>query len=173
MYGIKYLQLLVHQYVPTFGRQLYRLVWCSPSAIDLCLLFVCFESRQCNMQSWQGFCSCQSIQTNARIVLDQDVTPSFNILSNFGLTFYPDFLIFCWPCISIYLFININKLDALNCIISLFQASTCFEHMCSSSGGQNCIIQSLISSHLYVWWYQRLYNKIFALLAMSTCARNM
>jgi len=32
--------------------------------------------------------------------------------------------------------------------MSLFQASTCFEHMCSSSGGQNCIIQSLVSSHL-------------------------
>ena len=50
-----------------------------------------------------------------------------------------------------YLFININQLDALNFIISLFQASTCFEHMRSSSGGQNhtyrcddtrdCIIQ--------------------------------
>ena len=40
------------------------------------------------------------------------------------------FYIFCLPCISIYLFININQLDALN-LISLFQASTCFEHMCS------------------------------------------
>ena len=49
---------------------------------------------------------------------------------------FQQFLIFCWPCISIYLFININQLDALNFIISLFQASTCFEHMCSSSGGQ-------------------------------------
>ena len=58
------------------------------------------------------------------------------------------FLIFCWPCISIYLFINTNQLDALNFIISLFQASTRFEHMCSSSGGQNCIIQFLVSSHL-------------------------
>ena len=58
------------------------------------------------------------------------------------------FLIFCWPCISIYLFININQLDALNFIISLFQASTCFEHMRSSSGGQNCIILSLVSSNL-------------------------
>ena len=29
------------------------------------------------------------------------------------------------------LFININQLDALNFIISLFQASTCFEHMCT------------------------------------------
>ena len=35
------------------------------------------------------------------------------------------FLIFCWPYISMYLFININQLDALNFIISLFQASTC------------------------------------------------
>jgi hypothetical protein len=36
----------------------------------------------------------------------------------------------------------INQLDAQNfCfIVSLFHASTCFEHMCSSSGGQNCII---------------------------------
>ena len=32
--------------------------------------------------------------------------------------------------------------------ISLFHASTCFEHMCSSSGGQNCISQPLVSSHL-------------------------
>ena len=31
----------------------------------------------------------------------------------------------------LYLFININQLDALNFIISLFQASTCFEQMCS------------------------------------------
>ena len=41
------------------------------------------------------------------------------------------------------LFLNINQLDALNSIISLFQASTCFEHMCSSSGGQKlCYIVS-------------------------------
>ena len=36
---------------------------------------------------------------------------------------------------------------ALNFIMSLFHASTCFEHMCLSSGGQNCIIQHLVSSH--------------------------
>jgi len=44
----------------------------------------------------------------------------------------------------------INQLDAQNfCFtISLFLASTCFEHMCSSSGGQNCITQRLVSSHL-------------------------
>jgi len=43
----------------------------------------------------------------------------------------------------------INQLDAQNfCFtVGLFHASTCFEHMCSSSGGQNCIIQHLVSSH--------------------------
>jgi len=44
----------------------------------------------------------------------------------------------------------INQLDSQNvCFtISLFHASTCFKHMCSSSGGQNCITQPLVSSHL-------------------------
>ena len=43
----------------------------------------------------------------------------------------------------------INQLDAQKfCFtISLFHASTCFDHMCSSSGGQNCITQPLVSSH--------------------------
>ena len=46
----------------------------------------------------------------------------------------------------------INQLDAQNVCFatSLFHASTCFEHMCSSSGGQNCITQPLVSSHLQV-----------------------
>jgi len=51
----------------------------------------------------------------------------------------------------LHVFISvINQLDAQNfCFtIGLFHASTCFEHMCSSSGGQNCITQPLVSSHL-------------------------
>ena len=55
------------------------------------------------------------------------------------------FLCICVVQITIHkrevLFISvINQLDAQNfCFtISLFHASTCFEHMCSSSGGQNC-----------------------------------
>ena len=47
-----------------------------------------------------------------------------------------------------YLFISVIKqLDAQNfCFtISLFHPSTCFEHVCSSSGGQNCITQPLVS----------------------------
>ena len=50
--------------------------------------------------------------------------------------------------LSIFILV-INQLDAKNfCLtISLFHASTRFEHMCSSSGGQNCIIQPLVSSH--------------------------
>ena len=35
-----------------------------------------------------------------------------------------------------YIYLNTNQLDALNFIMSLFLASTCFEHMYSSSGGQ-------------------------------------
>ena len=46
------------------------------------------------------------------------------------------------------IYLNINQLDALNFIMSLFHASTCFEHKCLSSGGQNYIIQSLVSSHI-------------------------
>jgi len=44
----------------------------------------------------------------------------------------------------------INQLYAQNfCFtISLFHASIYFEHMCSTSGGQNYITRSLISSHL-------------------------
>jgi hypothetical protein len=50
-----------------------------------------------------------------------------------------------------FLFISvINQLDAQNfCFtINLFRTSTCFEHMWSSSGGQNWITQPLVSSHL-------------------------
>ena len=49
---------------------------------------------------------------------------------------------------SQYIYLNINQLDALNFIMSLFHASTCFEHMCLLSGGQYCTIQSLVSSHV-------------------------
>ena len=55
------------------------------------------------------------------------------------------------PTVHLSTFISvINQLDAQNfCFtISLFHASTCFQHLCSSSGGQNCIIQPLVSSHL-------------------------
>ena len=44
-------------------------------------------------------------------------------------------------------YLNVNQLDALKFIMSLFHASTCFEHMCSLLGGQNCIIEHLVSSH--------------------------
>jgi len=40
-------------------------------------------------------------------------------------------IIFTIELNKIDLFPNINQLDALNFIISLFQASTCFEQMCS------------------------------------------
>ena len=53
-----------------------------------------------------------------------------------------------WARLLWHIYLNINQLDALSFIMSLFHASACFEHMCSSSGGQNCTIQHLVSSHL-------------------------
>jgi len=64
----------------------------------------------------------------------------------FSVNYLPDVI-----QVLLGLFISvINQLDAQNfCFtMSLFHASTCFEHMCSSSGGQNCITQPLVSSHL-------------------------
>ena len=63
-------------------------------------------------------------------------------------------IVFCrkslyWLVVIIYL--NINQLDALNFIMSLVHSSACFEHMCSSSGGQNCTIQPLVSLHWNKW----------------------
>jgi len=63
------------------------------------------------------------------------------------LAFFCDVLL---TVLHLSIFISeINQLDAQNfCFtISLFHASTCFEHMRSSSGGQNCITQHLVSSH--------------------------
>jgi len=72
-----------------------------------------------------------------------------------------------WPtqaetCSCFYL-VNIHLFDlvVLDCIPPIFiahttgmthflDAFTFFEHMCSSAGGQNCITQPLVSSHLYV-----------------------
>jgi len=45
--------------------------------------------------------------------------------------------------------------------------------MCSSSGGQNFITQPLVSSHLYVWWYQRLCKFISCLyMFRAQCAHH-
>ena len=66
-------------------------------------------------------------------------------------------------CIYIYIYFDVlltvhlsifislfNQLDAQNLFHKwvLFHASTWFEHMCSSSGVQNCITQPLVSSHV-------------------------
>ena len=54
----------------------------------------------------------------------------------------PSFDVLLTVHLSIFISV-INQIDAQNfCFtISLFHASTCFEQMCSSSGGQNCITQ--------------------------------
>ena len=56
---------------------------------------------------------------------------------------------------------------------NLFHASTCFEHMCSSSGGQNYIIQPLVSSHLYVAVLMHRLRGDSNLFHASTCFEHM
>jgi PPE-repeat protein len=66
------------------------------------------------------------------------------------------FTLIWWTQTRTFFISVFNQLDAQNfCFtISLFHASTWFEHMCSTSGGQNCITQPLVSSNLWLWWYQ-------------------
>jgi len=78
--------------------------------------------------------------------------------------------------LAISLFISvINQLHAQKfCFtLSLSHASTCFEHMCLSSGGQNCITPPLVSSHLQVWWYQRLCNAILTPDGEHMCSKHV
>jgi len=75
------------------------------------------------------------------------------MLTNLGLRLYWKTIINNDVLLTVHLSIFISAIiqrDAQKfCFtISLFHASTCFEHMWSSSGGQNCITQLLVSSHL-------------------------
>jgi hypothetical protein len=72
----------------------------------------------------------------------------WTVISTFKQCLDTGVLTFSWPCISV-----INQIDAQKfCFtISLFHASTCFEHMCSSSGSQICTTQPLVSSHWNKW----------------------
>ena len=72
---------------------------------------------------------------------------------------------------SQYIYLNFNHLDALNFIMSLFHASTCFEHMCSSSGDQNCIIQPLVSSHWNKWVFFYVFFWVFPRRLIVVCRR--
>ena len=78
------------------------------------------------------------------------ISSFFNILILKDFRFFFIYIYFA-DRTSQYIYLNINQLDTLNFIMSLFHASTCFEHVCSSSGGQNCTIQPLVSSHWNKW----------------------
>jgi len=74
-------------------------------------------------------------------------------LGNDSLFWFQAPVIYCTIKYQYIFFISvINQLDAQNfCLtLRLFHSSICFEHECSSSGGQNCITQSLVSSHQWV-----------------------
>ena len=78
----------------------------------------------------------------------EDLKYEINVLSDclVGVTCLENFNILLTVHLSIFIY-YINQLDALNFIISLFQASTCFEHHVLIVRRANCIIQSLVSSH--------------------------
>ena len=92
-----------------------------------------------------------------RTSLRSSTIPSHKHISlNNYVTLTPLFIYFFDVLLTVHLsiFISvINQLDAQNfCFtISLFYASSCFEQMRSSSGGQNCITQPLVSSHWNKW----------------------
>jgi len=75
-------------------------------------------------------------------------------------------------CLDLSVYLNINQLDALNFIMSLFHASTCFEHVLIVRKSKLYYTASGIITPVGVMIPETvLYN--FGLLTMSTCARNM
>ena len=93
---------------------------------------------------------------------------------------------------SQYIYLNIKQLDAVNFIMSLFHASTCFEHhvlivrrsklyytasgIITPVGGrpvhrlrEDCAPDG----YLQVWWYQMLYNTVLTSWWWAHGARNM
>jgi hypothetical protein len=69
---------------------------------------------------------------------------------------------------SQHIYVNINELGALNIIMSLFHASTCFEHTCSSSGGQNCTIQPL---YLYLYIDSERLQTAYSIKQYTVCSK--
>ena len=73
-----------------------------------------------------------------------------------------------------FFYLNINQLYALNFMMGLFHASTCFEPMCHRQEVK-IVLYSLWYHHTYRWpsgsQVERECN--FDLLTMSTCARNI
>jgi len=65
-------------------------------------------------------------------------------------THWKQILTFCWPCISVYLSQYLTNLMHKICftISFYFMPVHVLSTVCSSSEGQNCITQHLVSSHL-------------------------
>ena len=69
---------------------------------------------------------------------------------------------------------NINQLDALNFIISLFQASTCFEHMCSKhvEAWNKFIIKFSASSWLMLNKYIEMHGQQYIKITMRCFSKS-
>ena len=112
------------------------------------------------------------------------------------VTWFNNFLFYFADRASQYIYLHINQPDALNFIMSLFRASTCFEHyvliirrpklyytasgivtLCrwpSSAQVERALSQPVHWTATYrVWRYQMLYNTILASWWWAHSARNM
>ena len=63
-------------------------------------------------------------------LIEERIIHSYELRSRNSFQLYP---LWIWEqdCTFSLIYLNINQLDALNFIISLFHASTCFEHCCA------------------------------------------
>ena len=96
-------------------------------------------------------CTWPGATANKRVTQDRAINlPGFSVdpISKFFIYInfnYRNFDVLLTVHLSVFISV-INQLDAQNVCFTislLFHASTCFEHMCSSSGGQNCITQPI------------------------------
>ena len=82
-------------------------------------------------------------------------------VSNINISIIKTLWLFCWIIILVVLFL-VRCVVEFRCgwvgVISVLQASACNTHTTPTQ--PHSITQTLVSSHLQVWWYQRLCNAI-------------
>ena len=136
-----------HEVNPSRGRNIVKIRLCLPHILSHSVLITGLSQFQLGNKwryclQYEAFLierGSKNYVIRTSICENDQRDAHFSSLIFFFFIYFPDHT-------SQYIYLNINQLDALN-FMSLFHASTCFEHMCSSSGSQNCTIQSLVSSH--------------------------
>ena len=151
--------LLFHSYgAEEYFRSKRHLLWQTIKAQGLTLIpvatitIVCFSHGQFYVE----FSRSPSFSNIACVIVEGRRTRTENnrVLQIFK--YVNKLSIICDVLLAVHLsmfILVISKLDAQNFsfTVSLFHAFTRFEHMCSSSGSQNCITQPLLSSRWNKW----------------------